>query len=623
MSLCEPDLNGLSRSCRIGELSIKHCGQEVVLCGWVHRRRELGALVMIDLRDHYGVVQINLQKDLHNKDVTRESVIQVTGRVMERPQQAKRDHVGGDIEVAADRIVLLSRCDSAQLPFLFDAQVDTKEELRLKYRYLDLRHPQRQQFFRLRSHAAHRIRSFLHTRDFLEIETPILYKPTPEGARDYLIPSRLHPGCVYALPQSPQMLKQLLMISGFDRYYQITKCFRDEDLRSDRQPEFTQVDMEASFVTEQAIYELSRQLCCEFFEDSQLTMPCLSYQNSMRYFGTDKPDLRYGLPAVDVSEVFRGLEFPPVKAMTSSQVTDMTAFGVFVSESIQSYSRKGLDEVVAQVMSTRPASSQNCVYYAKDNGQQLQGGMAKWLSSSDRDIFHANRRQCYADVAKLITHNCPSLDEGQVGTWFFIVHLHQKVCYECVDVLRRHLHPLFLTPHITPKVALAWVHSFPLFETDESSQKLSSAHHPFTMPHEDDMELLMSLHPENMTAGCSLVSQSYDVVCNGFELASGSMRIHEHHVQRKVFELLGLSPQQISEQFGFFLESLSYGAPPHGGIAFGFDRMMMLLAGCENLRDVIAFPKTTSASCLMSSAPHMVADVQLKAYGLRHTHPQS
>ena len=615
------------RSHQCGELALQHCGQEVVICGWVHRLRNMGKLVMLEVRDRYGVVQIRCEEALNAelyeqvRSVSREMVVQVYGEVVARPEAARRvDIPTGEIEVVVSWLKPLSGYLDA-LPYLFDAQVDTKEELRLKYRYLELRHPERQRVLKLRSAAAHRLRGFLTRRDFLEIETPMLYKPTPEGARDFLVPARHHPHSMYALPQSPQMLKQLLMIAGYDRYYQIIKCFRDEDLRADRQPEFTQVDLEASFVTESTMRELAHELCGEFFENSGLAMPQLAYDEASELFGTDKPDLRYGLPLVNLTAQVANVDVPVMKQLFQSNSSGCSprVYGVYLPQSLISYSRKDIEGLKAK-LARDTAQDDLLFFYVKAVDYKLQSGIAKWfVESQDRRFRELWQKSCQA-VTGLVS-SCPSLQDTRgAGVWLVVAHRRSKHAHQLGDMLRRELaqHCGLIDDH--DKIALAWIHSFPLFEKDEELGTVVAAHHPFTMPHRDHLEAFMSLPPDAMhnlaAEEFALVSQSYDVVCNGFELASGSLRIYQPSVQRKAFELLGMSAAQIEQRYGFFLEALRLGAPPHGGIAFGFDRMMMLLTQCQQLRDVIAFPKTTSGACLMSGAPHQITDDELRSYGM-------
>lgn len=611
------------RSHGCGELTDVHCGQEVKLCGWVHRVRNLGGLMMMDLRDRYGTVQLCCEEGSVVEGVellprlAREMVLQVWGQVRARPESAqRRDSPGGVIEVHVRRLAVLAPVQGT-LPYLFDAPAQTKEELRLKYRYLELRHPERQRVLQVRSEAAYRARSFLRQRGFLEVETPMLYKPTPEGARDFLIPARGVPAAVYALPQSPQMLKQLLMISGCDRYYQIVKCFRDEDQRSDRQPEFTQIDIEASFVTEASLREMAHGMCCEIFEQPGLALPQLAYDDACELFGTDKPDLRYGLPLVNLQGICRELALPPLQQVFADAVQPAGAgvYGVYVPASVRTFSRKDITATSAEFEDATAA--QPGLFYFKVAQHEPQSGMAKWLDAATYQRIMAAKEQAEALVGAWVK-GCDSLrDESGSGTWFIVAHSDLKKARQLGDGLRRSLAE---QSNLIDEgaVALAWIDRFPLFEYDSELRQFVSAHHPFTMPHPDCLDQFLSLAatPDSSREREALVAQSYDVVCNGFELASGSIRIHNTSIQRKTFELLGMTEQQINDRFGFFLEALQYGAPPHGGIAFGLDRIVMLLAGCHHLRDVMAFPKTTSGACLMSGAPHPVAAGELQPYGM-------
>ena len=453
------ELTALLRTHRCGELRSEHAGQKVVLCGWIHRIRDLGKLLLVDLRDHYGVVQLNMSHILSTASLCqREAVIKIHGTVRLRPPGAAFDDLAtGKVEVMVSEMEVLGECQGTDLPFLFDAEVDTKEELRLRYRYLELRGARSQHIFQVRSAAALAARAFLAARDFTEIETPMLYKPTPEGARDYLIPSRLHPGSMYALPQSPQMLKQLLMVSGFDRYYQITKCFRDEDLRADRQPEFTQVDLEACFVTEESIQQLALDFCQNFFQ-RPLPMPSLSYQQAMAFFGTDKPDLRFGLPLVRLSEVFAQLDLPPVKSLYHEHHRS-EAVGIYVPRQVLAFSRKDLDELMEVIKQDCP---QMLAFYAKrESGGALQGGIGKWFTEESKNtLVHTTHKAM--DTAGLWVQSCPSLDKSidSQGVWLFMVHPNHHKIHKQADFMRRKLAQKAQLTDAT-KIALGWIHSFP------------------------------------------------------------------------------------------------------------------------------------------------------------------
>lgn len=613
------------RSHRCGELTDAHCGQEVQLCGWVHRIRDLGGLMMLELRDRYGIVQLCCEEgavaeggELMSR-LAREMVLQVWGQIRSRPDGAQRlDTPTGAIEVHVRRLKLLAPVQGT-LPYLFDAPAQTKEELRLKYRYLELRHPERQRVLQVRSEAAYRARSFLRQQGFLEVETPMLYKPTPEGARDFLIPARATAdAAVYALPQSPQMLKQLLMISGCDRYYQIVKCFRDEDQRSDRQPEFTQIDIEASFVTEASLRELAHAMCCELFEQPGLALPQLAYDDACELFGTDKPDLRYGLPLVNLAGICSDMALPPLQQVfaAADQLAPAGVYGIYVPAAVRTFSRKEITAIGEQ-LEHGTAESQLRFFYFKVEQHEPSGGIAKWLDGDRYQRMMAAQQQAAAAVGAWV-RGCASLQDGAgTGTWFIVAYSDLKRARQFGDGLRRAL-ATQCSLIDEAAFALAWIHRFPLFEYDSELAQFVSAHHPFTMPHPDCLEEFLNLEAA-LPSGrdkAALVAQSYDVVCNGFELASGSIRIHSEAIQRKAFERLGMSEQQINDKFGFFLEALRYGAPPHGGIAFGLDRIVMLLAGCHQLRDVMAFPKTTAGTCLMSGAPHPVSADELQPYGM-------
>jgi len=580
------------RTHRCGALRADHSGLDVCLAGWVHRRRDLGGLVFFDLRDREGLVQVAFGPDWTSeaalarvREVTAESVIAISGRVTLRPDdQRNPEHATGDVEVRAGDVTVLSAAP-ASLPipvWRTKGEALPSEELRLLHRHLDLRRPEMQRSLALRHRLLQRSRATLAALGFLEIETPILTKPTPEGARDYLVPSSVHVGQFYALPQSPQIYKQLLMVSGFDRYFQIARCFRDEDLRADRQPEFTQIDIEASFVATDDVYAAVEAVLVALWDEAGHTVPApfrrLRHADVMERYGTDKPDLRYGFAIEDVSGLVRGRGFRAFDDVLKSEGR-VRAIRVPGGAML---SRKDLDQLT-HVAKHGGASG---LATLKRKGDALSGPLAR-LDGADAGLFGLADGDLLLAAAGPDAVTGPALGEVRLA----LVH---------------RLAPVESTPH-----AFAWIEEFPLFERDPDTGALAFAHHPFTSPHPDDLERFRHGEWEHVRA------LHYDVVYNGHELGSGSIRITDPAVQRAVFAALGMTEADAATRFGFLLQALEIGAPPHGGFAIGFDRVAMLLAGATSLRDVIAFPKTTAARALFEDAPGPVGPDELAALGIR------
>ena len=570
------------RGATCGELRAKDIGRQVILCGWVNKSRNLGGLYFLDLRDKYGLVQLSFgpsfKGDAHVlKECTLESVVRVGGVVAARPREANNKNMQtGEIEIHVENLELLSRCDIDQLPFLPHGAIGSTEELRLKYRYLDLRTSVLQKTLKIRSDLMALVREFLRGENFVEVETPILYKSTPEGARDYIVPSRIHSGQVYALPQSPQTLKQLLMFGGMDRYFQICRCFRDEDLRHDRQPEFSQIDIEASFITPIYIKQLAEKMLAAIFElSTDFELPSMTYADAMRDYGTDRPDIRFDLKHRDVTEFFKPSAFAPLSSAVLVKA-------LFVPSSMGAFSRKEIE------------SFGEGIFFFKTSEGKCSGGVGKFVT----DSICENLKVVF-DQEKL------------EGTCFLIAGEEPGAVHARADILRRTLGEKLGLMGSEKK--FLWITDFPLFHWDKEHKRFVSCHHPFTMPTEEAWNSLVA--GRNMAG---LTAQAYDVVCNGQELGGGSIRIHQRDIQQKIFEVLGMNEQEQESQFGFFLEALGYGGiPPHGGIAFGFDRIVMMKAGVNSIRDVIAFPKTNSARDLMSGAPSVPDERQLEELGIK------
>lgn len=581
------NLNGLMRTHNCGELNLSHVSKSVTLCGWVNKNRDLGGLTFIDLRDKYGVTQISFSDYKGDLSILKnchlESVLKITGIVRARPSEAVNKNMStGEVEIMAQELVILSPSDIHNIPFLPYGATTPTEDNKLKYRYLDLRTQKLQNILKLRSDTTLEIRKIMHAENFIEVETPILYKSTPEGARDYVVPSRVHPGHVYALPQSPQTLKQLLMIGGTDKYFQICKCFRDEDLRADRQPEFTQIDIEVSYPTQDYIKNLVTKILKQLFKlDDNFELPVMTYQEAMRDYGCDKPDVRFGLKQYIVNDLFKNTEFGVFAGAISGGGIVKT---MFVPESLGALTRKFLDGLVEIV---KPHGGKGVAFF-KVEDSKVSGGISKFVSEET-------------------LKNLASLEGGvKNGTWLFFAD-ESSVAHASADAVRRYLgRELNL---LGDKKAFLWVNNFPLFEYNDG--RFYACHHPFTQVREDQLEDFMKGDINDPNGPLKdLCAQAYDIVCNGYEIGGGSLRIYNQDVQARMFEILGMTEAEVKHQFGFFVEALKYGTPPHGGLAFGLDRLIMILAGTDNIRDVIAFPKTATASDLMSSAPSAPSKAQ-------------
>lgn len=592
--MAEP-LSGEIRSHYCGELRASDEGKPVLLYGWVHRRRDLGNLIFIDLRDREGLVQVVFDpaqsEAMHKKagKLGREFVAGIKGVVRLRPDgQINKDMPTGEVEVLADGLTILN--ESEVPPFVIADKVDAHEDLRLKYRYLDLRRPYLQKIFKLRHKVYQIVRNYLIENGFYEIETPFLTKSTPEGARDYIVPSRIQPGNFYALPQSPQIFKQLLMVSGYDRYFQIVRCFRDEDNRADRQPEFTQIDIETSFLDQDNLLKIIEGMISDIYEavrGKKLTLPfdCITYQDSMDRFGVDRPDTRFGLELNILDPLFEDTDFGVFK---NTLEAGGTIRGI-CAPGVGRYSRKQLDELQKHV---KIFGAKGLVWIKVENNGELTGPSVKFLSDSEKTSLIKAFGAKYCDAILIVAGD-------------------KKTVFDALGNLRNKLGKDLLLID-KKRDDFVWVVDFPLVEWNEDEQRWDAMHHPFTAPREQDMELLDS-DPDEVKA------KAYDLVWNGNEIGGGSIRIHQQITQQKMFKLLGISEEESRAKFGFLLDALEYGTPPHGGIAFGFDRLVMLLAKTNNIRDVIAFPKTARASCLMSDSPSQVDKRQLDELGIALT----
>ncbi|MCM3743442.1 aspartate--tRNA ligase [Sporosarcina luteola] len=580
----------MQRTHYCGQLTEEVIGQTVTLQGWVQKRRDLGGLIFIDLRDREGIVQVVFNPDFSKialeiaETVRNEYVIEVAGKVVERQEQQKNPKLKtGSIEVHVEKIQIINEAKTP--PFMLEDETDVNEEIRLKYRYLDLRRPALARIFKMRSDITKTVRNFLDGEGFLEVETPILTKSTPEGARDYLVPSRVHTGEFYALPQSPQLFKQMLMVSGFDRYYQIARCFRDEDLRADRQPEFTQIDMEMSFMSIEDIMELNERLMKKVMKDVkgidiEIPFKRMPYEEAMGRFGSDKPDTRFAMELQDVSEIVKDSSF---KVFSGAVESGGQVKAINVKGAADNYSRKDID-ALGEYASVYGAKG---LAWLKVDADGLKGPIAKFFEGEAGETL-AN-----------------SLG-AQAGDLLLFVADKKSVVADALGALRLKLGKDLNLIDET-QFNFLWVTEWPLFEYDEEEGRYYAAHHPFTMPADVDG---LETDPSNVKA------QAYDLVLNGFELGGGSLRIYQRDVQEKMFKALGFSAEEAREQFGFLLDAFEYGTPPHGGIAFGLDRIVMLLSGSTNLRDTIAFPKTASASDLLTEAPSAVDNSQLSELGI-------
>ncbi len=592
-------MKGLHRSHRCTEVSVSNIGQQVTVMGWIQKRRNLGSLIFADLRDRSGLLQIVFDEPKVGSEgfakaesLRSEYVVAVTGTVAKRTAAVNENLKTGDIEVIAEDIRILSESETPPFPIEEDSQ--TKEDLRLRYRYLDLRRPDIQRNMMMKSKVSMLLHNFMEQEGFLEIETPILTKSTPEGARDYLVPSRVHPGAFYALPQSPQLFKQLLMCSGYDRYFQIARCFRDEDLRADRQPEFTQVDMEMSFVDVDDVLEINERLLQYVFKeamgvDVSLPFPRMTWQEAMDRYGSDKPDTRFGMELVNVSDVVEGC-----------------GFGVFTGALENGGSVRGLNVKGQGAMPRKKIDK--LVEFAKGCGAK---GLAYLAVNEDGTYKSSFAKFMEEHTLKALVEKM----EGEPGDLLLFAADKNKIVWNVLGAIRLEMgKELGLIDK--NQYHFLWVTEFPLLEWSEEENRYMAAHHPFTMPMEEDWHLIDS-DPGAVRA------KAYDIVLNGTELGGGSVRIHQDDIQEKMLEVLGFTRERAYEQFGFLLNAFKYGVPPHAGLAYGLDRMIMLMVHCDSLRDVIAFPKVKDASCLMTEAPGTVEEKQLEELSLSVKSPDA
>lgn len=586
-------MSGMKRTHRCAELSKAQVGQTVTVMGWVQKSRNKGGVVFVDLRDRSGILQIIFEENKCGTEIFEkagklrsEFVIAVTGQVCERAGAVNKNLATGEIEVIAEQLRILSESETP--PFHIEENSKTKEELRLKYRYLDLRRPDIQKNIMMRSRACAVIRNFLTEEGFLEIETPMLTKSTPEGARDYLVPSRVHPGSFYALPQSPQLFKQLLMVSGYDRYFQLARCFRDEDLRADRQPEFTQVDMELSFVDVDDVIDVNERLLARLFKeiigvDVPLPIQRMTWQEAMDRFGSDKPDTRFGMELNDVTDVVRDCEF----AVFKNAIADGGSVRGINAKGQGTMPRKKIDALVAFV---KDYGAKGLAYIAIQPDGSIKSSFAKFMKDEEMKAL----------IAAM---------QGEPGDLLLFAADKNKIVYASLGALRLEL---------ADKMGLLdknqynflWVTEFPLLEWSDEENRFQAMHHPFTMPMEEDLRYI-DTDPGRVRA------KAYDIVLNGTEIGGGSVRIHQDDIQEKMFEALGFTKERAHEQFGFLLDAFKYGVPPHAGLAYGLDRLIMLMAKVDSIRDVIAFPKVKDASCLLTNAPDTVDEKQLEELGIR------
>lgn len=585
-------MNGLKRSHRCAEVTKADIGSTVTLMGWVQKSRNKGGIVFVDLRDRSGIMQIIFEnEDIDEQGFEKagrlksEFVIAVKGHVEARSGAVNTNLATGEIEVRATELRVLSQAETP--PFPIEENSKTRDEVRLKYRYLDLRRPDLQRNMMLRSQVSTLVRQFLAKEGFLEIETPTLIKSTPEGARDYLVPSRVHPGSFYALPQSPQIFKQLLMCSGYDRYFQLARCYRDEDLRADRQPEFTQIDMELSFVDVEDVLDVNERMLAFLFKEVldievQLPIQRMTWQEAMNRFGSDKPDLRFGMELTDVSEVVKDCEFAVFKGALENggSVRGINAKGQGAMP------RKKIDKLVEFA---KGYGAKGLAYIAIGEDGTVKSSFAKFMKEEE--------------MAALI-----SAMQGENGDLLLFAADKTKLVWDVLGALRLELAKQM---NLLDKneYRFVWITEFPLLEWSEDDQRFTAMHHPFTMPMEEDLQYI-DTDPGRVRA------KAYDIVLNGNEIGGGSVRIHQDDIQEKMFEALGFTKEEAQKQFGFLLDAFKYGVPPHAGLAYGLDRLVMLMAKVDSIRDVIAFPKVKDASCLMSEAPDMVDEKQLEELGI-------
>ena len=571
----------MERTCRNTELSIKDVGRQVTLLGWVAKRRNLGSILFIDLRDRSGIIQIMVKDAEKAPDVRNEYVIQVKGTVSKK-EVANPNLKTGEIEVIADEIVVVN---TAKLtPLIIADETDALEETRLKYRYLDLRRPCMQKYFDIRDQIKISVHSYLHKLQFIEVETPMLCASSPEGAKEYLVPSRLHHGSFYALPQSPQMFKQLLMVAGFERYYQIARCFRDEDLRADRQPDFTQIDVETSFLDQAQFLSLMEELIKDIFKntvgyDVKLPLRQMTYKEAMERFGSDKPDTRFGIELRNVKDIFANSSFEAYQKAEAIRC-------IVVPGVASVTSRKVIDNLALEAKKFGLGG----ITVIKKENDELTGSFVKFLSEGENKALNANLGLNNDDLLIIAAGN-----DNRVTPLLGALRL--KYGKE-LGLIKEGTYDLL------------WVIDFPMFERDVETNAISATHHPFTRPRDEDLKYL----DEDPT---KVLSYAYDIVINGYEAGGGTLRIYNQDVQRKIFEILGLSDDEIKERFGYFVDALQYGTPPHAGMAFGLDRLAMILGGTDNIRDVIAFPKNLAAVDPMTNAPTSVTEAQLKELGIK------
>ena len=571
------------RTHHCGELRKTNLGEEVSIIGWVNKRRNLGSILFIDLRDRYGIVQVLVKTDeIEVPEIRNEYILQIEGKVSLK-EVANPNLATGEIEVIASKINVINKSENP--PILIQEETDALEDIRLKYRYLDLRRLCMQKRFLIRAKIVKAVHEYLDAHDFIEVETPILTLSTPEGARDYLVPSRVHKGSFYALPQSPQLFKQLLMVSGFERYYQIAKCFRDEDLRADRQPDFTQIDIETSFLSEDQILTLTEGLIQKIYKDVinydvKLPLRRINYDEAVDKYGSDKPDTRFDMHLISIKEIlaynsadlFTSNKY--IKAIKVENVADVT-------------SRKVQDEYNL----TANKFNMKSFIYLKMISNKLEGSIIKFLSEEEQEKIINLLDLKNNDLVVIGLSNIKkNLDFGLGALRSLLAKKLNLIAPNTYDIL--------------------WVVNFPLFEKSEETGEISPCHHPFTRPKDEDLDKLE-------TEPYKVYSYSYDIVMNGYEAGGGSLRIYDQDVQKRIFKVLGFTNEDISRKFGFFVEALKYGTPPHGGLAFGLDRLTMILSGTDNIRDVIAFPKNLSAVCPMSNAPRPVDDKQLEDLGIK------